>query len=343
MGIDSIKIEGRMRTPYYTATVTSIYRNALDNEKFKLTKDIMKKLESAYSREFTEGCFSNKEVFNRKQAQGTSKVKILDYNVPIRDISINRKNISVNLPKINAQESKKQLLVRTYNIQDATDAEKLGADIIFLDLFHPDFIRAKEKVKNLYAVVPRIVYDSDLAEIERRIKEIQPKGLLAGNLAVLNISRRLNLPVYLDYNCNCFNDLTLAYYHSLNAFPIISPELSIPELLDFKNKDFAVFAHGKIRLMTLTHQLEKETISDRKGSFLISKIKNGSEIINSKELGLFNKIRPLIKEGINSFYIDTDKNIKEIVPIYKHILEGKTPDVSKIRQEYVLGWREGVE
>jgi collagenase-like PrtC family protease len=341
IGIDSLKIEGRMRTPYYTATVTSIYRDALDNESFKLTKEIQKKLESAYCREFTEGCFSGEDVFNRNLAQGRSAVKETDYEVPIKNIQINREYKKAILPKITAGDSKKQLLVRVYSMQDAIDAQEQGADIIYLDIFNPDFISAKQKVKNLYAVVPRIVYDSNLKEITERIKELKPKGILTGNLAVLNM--HLNIPIHLDYNCNCFNDYTLAYYHSLNAFPIVSPELSPDELLSFKNKNFAVFAHGKIRLMTLAHQLDKKIISDKKGSFMISKIKNGSEVINSKELGLFNKIRPLIKEGISSFYIDTDKNVKETVAIYRQILDGKTPDVSKIRQQYVLGWRNGVE
>jgi putative protease len=58
LGINSLKIEGRMRTPYYVATTTGIYRKALDdysNNKFKVTPEMKSKLASAFSRDFTKG------------------------------------------------------------------------------------------------------------------------------------------------------------------------------------------------------------------------------------------------------------------------------------------------
>jgi hypothetical protein len=131
------------------------------------------------------------------------------------------------------------------------------------------------------------------------------------------------------------------YLESLNTFPIISPELSIKEQTEFKNKSFSVFVHGKIRLMTLAHQLPEGIIRDEKGfKFQINKIYNGTELLNEKELGLFNKIRPLLKAGINNIFIDTETNTGEIVKIYRQILDGKTIDVTKLKNNYVLGWSE---
>ncbi len=341
VGINSIKIEGRMRTPYYVATVTSLYRRALGTNNFQLNNEELKKLNTAFSREFTHGRFLSENVFNRKQAHGFSKIKKEEYNVKTKEIIINRTPKKIKLPQITKKVSKKQLLVKVYNEKDAINASDNGADVVYMDLFNPHFLKTKQKIKALYAATPRIMFDSDKKEVEEKIKSVRPAGIFAGNLGILSMN--LNLPVHLDYNCNCFNEISLIYYQDMGAFPIISPELSIPELTEFKNKDFGVFIHGKIRLMTLAHQLNKPEISDKKGTFIINKIRNGSEVINNKELGLFNKIRPLIKSDINSFYIDTDNNVREVVSIYKQILDGKTPDVSKIRQNYVLGWsRKGV-
>ena len=78
--------------------------------------------------------------------------------------------------------------------------------------------------------------------------------------------------------------------------------------------------------------------------FKIEKIFNGLEVVTEKELGLFNKSKNLLKLGVNNFFIDSSENVGEIVKIYRQIIDGKTVDVSKIKQNYVLGWSEkGIE
>ena len=91
--------------------------------------------------------------------------------------------------------------------------------------------------------------------------------------------------------------------------------------------------------MTLAHNLPENKIRDEKGfNFSVKPIFNGAEILNGKELGLFNKIRPLVRNGINQIYIDTDENIEEVLRLYSEILRGKTPDASKLQKNYNLGW-----
>jgi collagenase-like PrtC family protease len=345
MNLDSIKIEGRMRTPYYAYTVTSIYRKAIDsfyNNNFQVTPEMRVALESAFSREFTEGKFMNKFIFNLKQASGTKNIREIIYDVKSKPVKIEkRKSKPLNLEITPKSSSGKQLIVRVYNEQDALIADKY-ADIICLDMFQKDFVKLKAKLsKPLYAVTPRIMFDSDLKDIKQKISDLAPAGLIAGNLGILNMS--LNLPIILDYNSNCFNDIQLNYYQSLKSRPIISPELSLVQLENFKNKDFIVFAHGKIRLMTLAHELVENKMADERGfNFYIKKIHGGAEILNEKELGLFNKLRELIKSGINQLYIDSESSkivsLEEILAIYRQILDGKTPDASKLQKHYNLGW-----
>jgi hypothetical protein len=149
----------------------------------------------------------------------------------------------------------------------------------------------------------------------------------------------LKLPIILDYNSNCFNDLQLNYYQNLKAKPIMSLELSSRELEDFKNKDFVVLVHGKIRLMTLAHDLKEGKVKDeRKFNFYIQKIFNGIEVLNEKELGLFNNVNFLLKSGINQFYIDTEENLEQILKIYRNLLDNKPASFSSLKKNYVLGW-----
>lgn len=343
-GIDAIKIEGRMRTPYYVATVTGAYRQAIDsyyNGNFNIPKETMKKIESAFTRDFTKGFFKqSKDIFNINEATGRSNPTAKEhYEVKIDNtIPVQRTSIDAILPKAETKQNyKRQLLVRVYSEKDAISASQSGADIIYIDLFNSNFKKIKEKINSkLYAVTPRIMLDSDITHINQLIKEKCPDGILAGNLGILDLN--LGLPLHLDYSLNTFNDVDLQTLPP-DIFPIISPELSINELKQFKNKQFAVLVHGKLRLMTLRHNINKGNIRDSYNAvFEINKIHNGTEILNGKELGLLNKSLALVQNGITNFYIDTENDVKEIVSLYKSILSNKKINDSNLKKNFILGW-----
>lgn len=346
IGVDIIKIEGRMRTPYYVASVTDVYRKAIDSfygGKFDVNNEMIERLRKAFSRGFTEGLFSSSnEIFNRKNATGviSQDNKKEMYSVYCdKKLESQRKNINFNLPEIKKQEiNEKRLLVRAYNKEDALAAADSGADFIYFDIFDDDFLMLKKSLGcKLYGIIPRIMLDSDVPLILKMIQEKKPDGLLAGNIGLLE--KDIKIPVHLDYNCNCFNDIDVGYFSKLKALPIISPELSIGDLKKFRDKRFIALVHGKIRLMTLRHKLEKEKIVDEKGAtFFINKINNGSEILNGKELGLLSKSRQLVESGINNLFIDTEQNVSEVVSFYRKVLDNKPVDDSKLKREYVLGW-----
>ena len=332
LGIDAIKIEGRMRTPYYVATVTEIYRKAIDGfyqGNFKVSKETLQKLQSAFSREFTTGFFENpKNMFNRDKSTGMTNITSKEfYEVKTKDIRIEKR-----------QSKKKNLIVRVYNKNDAFEAASSGADIVYFDLLDKDFENIKSGIKcKLFGITPRIMLDSNIPTVLEAIKKKKPDGLFIGNLGMLNL--KLDIPKNIDYNLNCFNDIDTDYFSKIDATPIISPELSIQELKQLKNKNFIVLVHGKLRLMTLRHDLEEGWIKDERGGlFKINRIMNGSEILNGKELGLLSKSSALINAGINNFYIDTDKNVGNIVRLYKKVLDGEKVDDSNIKRDYVLGW-----
>ena len=56
MGVASVKLEGRMKRPEYVATVTGIYRQAIDAG--RVTRGQMDRLEAIFSRQgFTDGYY----------------------------------------------------------------------------------------------------------------------------------------------------------------------------------------------------------------------------------------------------------------------------------------------
>ena len=63
MGVASIKLEGRMKRPEYVATVTAVYRKALDDG--QVTKPMVEALMTAFNRQgFTDGYYTHR--INRK-------------------------------------------------------------------------------------------------------------------------------------------------------------------------------------------------------------------------------------------------------------------------------------
>lgn len=72
-GVDSLKIEGRAKTFYYVASVTSAYRRALDaylrdpyNDNFELPDDVIEELSRTSHRHYSPGFY-----FGKEQAQQT--------------------------------------------------------------------------------------------------------------------------------------------------------------------------------------------------------------------------------------------------------------------------------
>lgn len=343
---DSIKIEGRMRTPYYVATVTGIYREAIDRfyeGDFSVDPRWRKKLLTAFNRTFTEGFFKgSSDMFNRKDSSGKETAVIKEYAAPIKDIKIGRKPSTLQLPIISAKTSdQKNLIVKTYNSQDAICAAENGADIVCLDIYDENFAKAKTKINNkgakLFATTPRIMLDLDIPKIVDLIDKNKPDGIFAGNLGVLGLD--LSLPTYLDYSLNTFNDIDISSINDLGAMPMISPELSIKDVCKLKNKNFGVLVHGKIPLMTLRHRFADNVIKDETGAeFMLEKVHNGTLIFNKKELGLFSRTIELAKKGVVNFFIDTENDIGTIVMAYRKILNSSDFNDKKIRKNYVLGW-----
>ncbi len=82
-GITSFKIEGRMKSPFYVATVVNAYRRALDEyiknpNNFKIDKSLVTELKNCSHREFTTGfLFKGEEKENIKESLPTSESEFI--------------------------------------------------------------------------------------------------------------------------------------------------------------------------------------------------------------------------------------------------------------------------
>ena len=68
IGVDSLKIEGRMKRPEYVYLITSLYRKAIDNylkyKEIRITDTDIKEMKKIFNREFTKGFIFNENNNN---------------------------------------------------------------------------------------------------------------------------------------------------------------------------------------------------------------------------------------------------------------------------------------
>ena len=89
-GINSFKIEGRMKSAYYTALVSNAYRIAIDRnrEDIKLS-ELMKELEAVSHREFCTGYFFDREMQNSNFASHNGYIAEQSYLCSVESVDTN--------------------------------------------------------------------------------------------------------------------------------------------------------------------------------------------------------------------------------------------------------------
>ncbi|PFG05604.1 U32 family peptidase [Bacillus sp. es.034] len=105
LGIDSLKIEGRMKSIHYVATVVSVYRKVIDEyckdpDNFKIQKEWLEELEKCANREtapaFFEGVPGFKEqmfgVHNKKNTNYEFVGLVLDYDEATQIVTLQQRN-----------------------------------------------------------------------------------------------------------------------------------------------------------------------------------------------------------------------------------------------------------
>ncbi len=137
--VDSLKIEGRMKSPEYVGFVTSIYRKLIDkyynNEEMTLTKEDIDNLKVLYNREFTKGFINNEkniDIVNPKTPnhQGIELGDVLEYSPKIKIKLTNplHQGDGIRLPN-----NEGMIANFIYNQKDLLINKGEVGDIIYLD------------------------------------------------------------------------------------------------------------------------------------------------------------------------------------------------------------------
>ena len=274
----------------------------------------------------------------RSPAYKTSSVDkdfALGDKIPKRKAVIPERKNFLSAFKDIPNNSEIKIFSKAYNKKSAIAINKAGADVVYYDILKEDCADVKQLMTHsrFFVYTPRIVSDRQIQEIVKKIDQLKPDGVLVGNRGFLKFLNSYEL--HFDYFFNCFNDVDLSNYKGI---PIISQELNFNEVTSLKNKNFIVFVHGDLVLMNSREKLKAPELVDWGGRhFRVRRQNNTTEILNYKQIGLFNKSREYLKNGIKYYYIDLEKNVEDIIGIYRDILTSEDFDDFKLRKGHTTG------
>ncbi len=310
-GVDSLKIEGRARRPFYIATATKVYREVLDKN-YKVSKSNYDDLCLAFNREFTEGYF-----------KGNSSI-----------ISNYSSHIGIEIGKVESVSIGKRFttvkIITNYNLTKKSSIKifrnKLEIDTISLfDLKKVDngYIFTTSSTKCKKGDIVNIIQDEKKEnEIykDNRLHSILKLNVI-GNILYfrlqceneyvqdfVEVTESINKPFTLERVDNIFSKLE--YFKvkvdkfDFNVFLLdakikqISKNLQI-NLLNKLNKDYLNRANHKIENLKISIENIKNKLKFQK---------NTNNFIKSKKYKIF-----YVKNNNEIFNLNIQKNYENLV------------------------------
>lgn len=190
IGVDSLKIEGRMKSLEYVYFVTSLYRKAIDsyinNKEIKITEEEIKDLKKIFNREYTKGFLNNEDNSNfvnqyRPNHQGIKIGKVISEKNKFIKIKLeDNLNVGDGIRILNKEED--------YGLT----VLKMKKNKEYLDhAFKGDVIELKLDKKVLIGDVVLKTSDINLIKkIENNLKENKRKVLIDAKIEL-----KLNKPI----------------------------------------------------------------------------------------------------------------------------------------------------
>ncbi len=357
LGVSSLKIEGRLKSPSYVYGVTSVYRRLID-ERRNASENEIKKLAELFSRGgFTDGYFTgsiNKSMLGvrsdadkaktrrvsgsgdapRVKAKPLSEEKLeaaRQYRISDRaradfDCSIPKK---ISLMGIKDQTS----LIRSarfLSAQQISGRAREYFDICYLPLDSYDSIANG-------VVIPAVITDSEYDAVKDKLKAAFDAGArhaLCGNVGHIALAREIGFTVYGDFRLNIMNGASALVFSEFEDI-ILSPELILPQIRDIKAKK-CVITYGRLPVMHLEKRCGASALRDRKGAeFPVVREGSRESVLNSVPVWMADRGAQLGAAGIGRehfiFTTESAREVDGVISAYQKKLPPKG-DIRRIKQ-----------
>jgi len=288
IGIDSFKIEGRMKRPEYVYLITSLYRKAIDNyidhKNTEITDEDILEMKKIFNRQFTEGF-----LFNEKNNLFTNEFRPNHMGIEIgKIININKDKIQIELKDILRQEDG----IRIISNEDVGFiANKIYKNDKLTNIGLPNDII---EIDNNYQVnVGDIVLKTSDS---KQLKEINNKISLR--------QRKVNIDAYLE--CYVNKPLKLTFNDGKNNVEVY---LNVVEKANKINMDDDVIAKQISKLGDTVYKIENLEIKKDENIFV--KVSDLNEIRRNAVIELNNLRNYNIKYEKKEYEINLEEYKEE--------------------------------
>mgnify|MGYP003571341682 CR=1 FL=1 len=279
-GVNSFKIEGRMRPPEFIRNLVSAYRKYIDSyienpASFSVDEDFWQNFYSRRVRKFTYVNAFGKPTKKDFGLSGKREPRFFSTGVVEKSFDDEQAKKNFETERAIEKFTKSSLNVRVSSVESAKKAVENGADLIYIggESFRPDKPLTAEEIttavnfaqeKNCKAVLntPRVTTDKILAETEMLVEKLQNlSGIMVSNLGALHWAKKFNLPIYADLSFNLFNDVAAEFLQSQGAIQATaSVELGFTQVRDLAEKSplpTEILIHGAMESMICGHNFIK--------------------------------------------------------------------------------------
>ncbi|MBR5913713.1 MAG: U32 family peptidase [Selenomonadaceae bacterium] len=282
-GVNSFKIEGRMRPPEFISRITSAYRKIIDDyiadpTGFSIDEDFWKDFYEKRVRNFTTTFAFAPPTKNDIGLSGKREPRFFSAGVIEKSYDDDEvKNIFNEEKPIKKFENKPSLNVRVSTLDSAKSAVENGANLIYVggEIFRPnkpftlkDFKSAvnfaHEHGAKIILNTPRVTRDKFLNELREFLKKLDGinfDGVLVSNLGTLNLMKNFNLPIYADISFNLFNEISAEFLKNQGIVQAAaSIELSfaqVKSIVEKSNLPIEIIVHGSNESMICEHNFIK--------------------------------------------------------------------------------------
>ncbi len=341
-GVESLKIEGRMKHPSYVYGVTRVYRRLIDEGRAAEKADI-DELARLFSRGgFTDGYYTGKigkEMLGVRSEKDIGDSRASHLQIPdkpadrLPKIELTERKAPETPAKIaftgKKQSGKPTFTARFRSPSQIPETNVFSRIYLPVDKFDP-------KANGVF--LPPVIREADLPWVCRRLAEAKDKGaqyLLVTNMGQLSLARESGLIPYGDTRLNCFNSRTAAELVSAGDLRgiLLSPELILPQIRDMvlpEGVTKGVIAYGRIPLMLLEKPVDAPFLRDRTGAaFPVIKEGKRDLLVNSVPTYMADQLKKLDEVGITErhFFFTTEDRaaVLRAVYAYQHGVIPKDP------------------
>lgn len=200
--------------------------------------------------------------------------------------------------------------------------------------------------KNDIAVLPRISPDN----LEELILETKAETVLIRNIGQIEIAKRCNKKIQLDFTMNVFNSYSCEFYKERNIDTItLSTELTLKQIKPLTGViDCECIIYGRLPMMITENCMIKTSVGCKHGGYIYDRTNEGflikclpgcrNEIYNSKPIVMSDKLDDIMYSGVRFGRLNfVDESPEECIRIYNSYKKGKKPETEFTRGKFYKG------